>query len=336
MLFVCFVYDVAMLSENPLRWVDPRTWPWPVYVWLAIIAAGWLKPLWRRVQHSRAKSWPITTGQIESVTVNESKFRRRSSAYTAELGYSYSVSGKVEDGLYKREFNSEEEAWEFVRDLKGKPVAVHYNPDKPSASTLSEESVETLLRTRAPKPATEMPVSANHIPSMVSPFLWVFVILSAVGLVVSLWVHVGAVMGRRVAPEAFFWILHIGIFVVWFPAIFVAKARIGNLRRKDFWKAVLQGSPGWMRYMAYGFLGYAVLNFAWFMLEPPTGESGANPPAIVWRGFSGHWMAFYSAALAILYSAAIERTTVRKCVNGHPVQTGATFCSRCGQPAMHG
>ena len=41
------------------------------------------------------------------------------------------------------------------------------------------------------------------------------------------------------------------------------------------------------------------------MFQVPKGDSGANPPAIVWRGFSGHWMAFYSAALAILYSAAV-------------------------------
>jgi hypothetical protein len=39
------------------------------------------------------------------------------------------------------------------------------------------------------------------------PFLWVFVLLSGIGLAVSLWVRLGDVMGRRVAPEAFFWML---------------------------------------------------------------------------------------------------------------------------------
>jgi hypothetical protein len=43
------------------------------YVWLGLIAAGWLKPLWRWIQRNRAKSWPLTTGQIESATVNKSK-----------------------------------------------------------------------------------------------------------------------------------------------------------------------------------------------------------------------------------------------------------------------
>jgi hypothetical protein len=148
-------------------------------------------------------------------------------------------------------------------------------------------------------------------------------------------VHLGAVMGRRVAPGAIFWILHMGIFIVWLPAVLVAKQRVGSTRRKNFWKRVLQGSPEWMRYMVYGFVGYAMLNFALFMLKAPAGGTGPNPPAEVWRGFSGHWMAFYSAALAILYSAANENANGLRCLNGHPVSPGANYCERCGQPILH-
>lgn len=71
---------------------------------------------------------------------------------------------------------------------------------------------------------------------------------------------------------------------------------------------MLQGSPEWMRYMVYGFFGYAFVNFALFISKAPTGGGGANPPAIVWRGFSGHWMLFYSAALATPYQ---QRKQVR-------------------------
>ena len=98
---------------------------------------------------------------------------------------------------------------------------------------------------------------------------------------------------------------------------------------------MLQGSPDWMRYMVYGFFGYALLNFALFMTKAPTGGTGVNPPAAVWRGFSGHWMAFYSAALAILYSAAKGGENVRRCLNGHTVSESANFCTRCGQPVVH-
>jgi hypothetical protein len=117
-------------------------------------------------------------------------------------------------------------------------------------------------------------------------------------------------MGQRVAPAPFFWILHIGIFVVWFPAVFVAQRLVGNLSRRDLWKVILKDSPIWMRYMVYGFMGYAVVNFLLFIMKSPTGRGGGeNPPAEVWRGFSGHWMAFYSAAFAILYAATQRNRT---------------------------
>jgi len=53
-----------------------------------------------------------------------------------------------------------------------------------------------------------------------------------------------------------------------------------------YWKLVLSGSPERMRYMVYGFGGYAMVNFAIFFFQMPQGGSGANPPAMVWRGFS--------------------------------------------------
>lgn len=334
-----------MNSGNPIHWTDPSTWPWFVYVWLAMFVLGWVKPLWRWSQRQRARSWPTTSGQIESVTVSEAKRsffsnspRGSSPLYVAELGYSYSTGGKVETGSYKREFGTEGEAAEFSRDLKGKPVVVHYNPSKPSSSAISETSIESLLQSRAPKPAWELSSTSlsDAVPEWLRPFIWLFVGLSAVGFALSLWVHFGAVAGRRVAPAPFFWILHIGIFVVWLPAVMVAQRQVGNLNRKDFWKVILKGSPDWVRYLVYGFLGYAVVNFMYFFFQAPTGHTeGADPPALVWRGFSGHWMVFYLSALAILYSAARQNAGSNRCTNGHPVQGGANFCSRCGQPVMH-
>lgn len=313
-------------------------------MWLALIVAGWMKPLWRWVQKQRANSWPSVSGEIQSVSVTEAKRfflsttpRGSSPTYVAELGYSYWVAGQVEAGFYKREFGMEAEADEFVRDLKGKPVSVHYNPNKPSKSSLAESSVQSLLQTRSPKPETEALAyaGADSVPDWLRPFLWPFVALSAIGLVVSLWVHLGAVTGRRVAHQEFFWLLHVGIFVVWFPAVLVANRLVGNQRKKDLWKVVLRGCPDWMRYMVYGFFGYAVVNFLSFMGKAPSGGGSADTPPIVWRGFSGHWMAFYSAAMAILYSAAKMNDNVRRCSNGHTIPPNANFCTRCGQPAMH-
>src|SRR5882724_6537102 len=223
-----------MFTNAPFRWVDPATWPWVVYVWLAFILAGWSAPAWRWLQRKRAAAWPVADGRIESVGVSKPSFSftTKRGYYVAELGYSYSVAGTLNSGRYKRDFPTEQEADEFVRDLRGKAVVVHYNPVKLSGSALFEPDIAALLQNRAPAPVPDFPSAANSVPDSIRPFLWFFVCFSAVGLVVSLWVHLGAVMGRRVAPEAFFWMLHVGIFVVWFPTIFVAQRLVGNVNRK--------------------------------------------------------------------------------------------------------
>ena len=279
-------------------------------------------------------------GCIEGVTVRRKEQfpisfsrrpRGRAPAFIAELSYSYRLEGERHWGFYGREFESEEEGWEFVRDLKDKSVAVSFEPRDVAKSTLSEEAVNMLLKMRPPAPEGMMfEESIDDVPRWVKPLLWPFIVLSAVGLVLSLWVHIGALAGKRVAPEYYFWMLHVGIFAVWFPAVFVSMGRVGNANRKDYWKVVLRGSPDWMRYMVYGLFGYAFVNFALFWMQAPNGGGGANPPAVVWRGFSGHWMLFYSAALAILYSAAADAN--RRCINGHPLSSGTANCSICGQP----
>jgi hypothetical protein len=168
----------------------------------------------------------------------------------------------------------------------------------------------------------------------VAVVLMPFLVLSVIGLMLSLIAHTAALLSlpQPFGPAA--WGLHIGIFVVWLPAV-LASHRLGaDFKQKDFWKAALRGCPKWMRWLTYGFFGYAVVNFLLFMaVAPPRGGGGgANAPPEVFRGFSGHWMAFYSAAAAILYSAiAVSRLDpARRCPNGHPVSPSTSFCQACG------
>jgi hypothetical protein len=193
-----------------------------LYVWLAFILAGRSFPAWGWLRRKRATGWPVADGRVESVKVSNRRlsFTVNRSYYFAELGYSYSVAGTLNSGRNRRDFPTEQEAEEFVRDLQGKAVVVHYNPGKPSNSALLEPEIEALLKNRAPAPAADFPSAAKSVPDWIRPFLWFFVCLSAAGLLFSLWVHIGAVMGRTVPPA--FWVLHVGIFVVWFPAVLVA------------------------------------------------------------------------------------------------------------------
>jgi hypothetical protein len=160
-----------------------------------------------------------------------------------------------------------------------------------------------------------------------------FITLAAMGFVLSVAAHVQALRRLPMPGGKAVWALHIGIFVVWLPTVVVAYRFTRGATRKDFWKIALIGCPKWMRQALYVIFGYAILNFIYFMAttvnRPPS--RGDAPPEVV-RGFSGHWMVFYGAAFATLYSAYVVGYSgiQRKCPNGHSVPITAKFCEECG------
>jgi hypothetical protein len=156
---------------------------------------------------------------------------------------------------------------------------------------------------------------------------------AACGLVLSLIVHILSIFGLEVGGTRLFFALHVGIFPLWIPAVFISMRMTSGASRRDFWKVAFSGCPPWMKYMTYGFFGYAVLNFVFFAMNAPTGPKlGVDVPATVVRGFSGHWMAFYSAGLAILTTAYRRGLSnlQRHCPYGHDVGWDDRFCPTCG------
>jgi len=97
---------------------------------------------------------------------------------------------------------------------------------------------------------------------------------------------------------------------------------------------VLKGAPDWMRYMVYVFFAYEFVNFMIPMGQASSGGRHTTTSAVDWRGFSGLWMAFYSAAPAILYSAAKTMESSPRCANGHFASPNAIYCTRRGQPVV--
>jgi hypothetical protein len=108
------------------------------------------------------------------------------------------------------------------------------------------------------------------------------------------------------------WVLHLGIFVVFIPMLFVQ----GLAPKKDFWNKIFAAMPRWARYTIKAFLAYAVINFALFFFLSKGGVPDERDgkyvlhnhgqvirelseheyelqKAYVIRGFSGHWMIFY-------------------------------------------
>jgi hypothetical protein len=171
---------------------------------------------------------------------------------------------------------------------------------------------------------------------------------AALGLALSLAAHLLAYAGIQLGGQELFFALHVGIFPLWIPVVLLAGRMSGGRsgstmwwgyrRSWEFWNTMLADCPAWMRYMAFGFLAYAMVNFILFMVLsvslPPSAGHRGGPPSLVWRGFSGHWMAFYSMGLAIV-TAAYRRglsNLERRCANGHVVAYGDRFCPTCGAP----
>lgn len=167
---------------------------------------------------------------------------------------------------------------------------------------------------------------------------------AAAGLLLSLTVHLLSFVGLQPGGTALFFGLHVGIFPLWLPVVLIAMKMSGGMPRQYYWNPfgswkslnfLFAGSPAWMQYMTLGFMIYALVNFAIFLVLAPTGKaSSGEPPAVVWRGFSGHWMVFYSAGLMVLTTAYRRGLSnlAPKCPNGHPVSLGDKFCSVCGVP----
>lgn len=274
---------------------------------MAFVLVGWLLPLWRWLKREQQKSWLTTSGRIDSTHIGEPKRflgltlpASNNEKYTGILAYSYDLSGDTFHGEYRRAFASEEGALEFLRGLQGQTVSVQYHPTKSGRSLILEETVETLLRNRPPRPnATDW---KDSLPAWLKFGLGIFAFLALLGLLLSIWVHIGAIFGHQPLPA--FWGLHVGIFLVFFPAIIVAQKRFGTTQGKDFWKTVTKGSPDGLRYMLYFFFAYASLTGILIVFQSPPGTAPNREPATVdWRGFSAVWMVFYCASFAILSSA---------------------------------
>lgn len=141
------------------------------------------------------------------------------------------------------------------------------------------------------------------------PLAW----LAAFGFIASAAVHVASIAGFTPPGGQAVLLLHVGVFVVWLPAVLVAYRGAGReggpyrytgwARGQYFWTSTITACPRWMRIAAAALLAYGVLNFIHFMTTVGGRSPGhcAPSPEVV-RGFSGHWMLFYAAAFMVFYA----------------------------------
>lgn len=172
--------------------------------------------------------------------------------------------------------------------------------------------------------------------------------VAATGWLLGLIVHLLAIADFPLSMQTpLIWLLNIGILAVWFPAILelrkdgalIAYQQSGLIERLNplgLMKIVFKWSPRWLTIVAIICFFYAFINFAWFMAAHPgvtdikdgqyilhnhgqlirtlTAQEYRHYEAVTVRGFSGHWLAFYSIAAAILFpfgrQAGTEETII--------------------------
>lgn len=151
-------------------------------------------------------------------------------------------------------------------------------------------------------------------------------LLALAGFALSLLAHILSFFSVDIQSEyPYVWLLHIGIFVVFIPAIMFQKKK----QKNDFMEHI----PVHLKTMVIVFFIYAIFNFFFtlFVLKEggctPASENGMyylknkghiereisekeyeKQRSYDVRLFSGHWMMFYLFGAGMLYSATQENT----------------------------
>ena len=157
------------------------------------------------------------------------------------------------------------------------------------------------------------------------PFMW----LAAAGLVVALAYHIAALIGLRLGEDRLFWATSVGVFVVFVPPMVLMQFDASRvpLRPQDWWNFALRGCPNWNT-ASRGTPGQLSMVSPVGRARRPTNPATAGEL----RGITGHLMAFYSAAYAMLYSRiAAGPPRTRRCPHGHEVSALAKYCEECGR-----
>jgi hypothetical protein len=122
------------------------------------------------------------------------------------------------------------------------------------------------------------------------------IILSSIGLVFSLIIHISTVFDWYQVPNPVIMILTAGILIVWLQSSKNLKLMHKANPDQHPWKTVFTLCPEWAKYLLYFFIAYAILNFAIMMsFEGGKGYVNFKVSQNKLSGLSGFWMVFYIA-----------------------------------------
>jgi len=174
--------------------------------------------------------------------------------------------------------------------------------------------------------------------------LYPFMLLSAVGLILSTGIHIMALADMELFEGWLVQPLHFGIFIVMVPASLVSSWMVhvayGNFNfskysrpEYDFWKVALAGCPIWMQRVYYSLVVYGLISFyLWtpYKINIPKSANHASDVFFL-PGCGAYLLVFYCSAFAMLFSAIRAPQLLRRkvCPNGHAVGPGGKSCPVC-------
>jgi hypothetical protein len=104
------------------------------------MAAIWIRRLLqKRMQRKAIEGWPAIDARIYSGEVH-----REGRRHWAVVTYTYYV-GEYRSGTYVRGFKREDQADDFIRQLKDKTVRVHYSDSDPDRSVILDRDLEIIV-----------------------------------------------------------------------------------------------------------------------------------------------------------------------------------------------
>lgn len=148
--------------------------------------------------------------------------------------------------------------------------------------------------------------------------------IALLGSISAITVHILSILGVDVADTLpFIWALHIGIFVVWIPTILSLKKLQKQNKKANAFTLLTKNKPKWLLGLIIVIAAYTGFNFIFSISK--TGGTTSNKNGVyslqnrgkyirnitkeeyhlhganTLRGFSGHWILFYTIATIALY-----------------------------------
>jgi Protein of unknown function (DUF3592) len=241
----------------------------------------------RRVRDS--EFWPHTEATIKHVYMWQPDNGNINEPYTVTVHYSYAVEGTSYSRRWTFRFNEQAEAV-GVRDwlTHSTTFDIAYDSQTPNVSVPKLPAIApAVLPQKEPQP----------LGTTRSALCSVLLLFALSGCAVSGVINLGAWLGHTY-PMWLMIVLHLGVFVVFPPAAALVSRRVGSAKNAMTDLVADTGGKNWFA----GLLSYAIINFFAALAPAIWGGHSAISQVMMWRAFSGHWLALYGVAALLLHA----------------------------------